>query len=47
MDIDIDIDAISLDDAKTFELYQHGETNGTFQFESAGMQKYLKDLKAR
>jgi DNA polymerase III subunit alpha len=43
--IDIDIDAIPLDDQKTFELYQHGETNATFQFESAGMQKYLRDLK--
>ena len=43
--IEIDIDTIPLDDKKTFELYQHGETNGTFQFESAGMQKYLKDLK--
>lgn len=43
--IDIDIDNIPLDDAKTFELYQRGETNGTFQFESAGMQKHLIDLK--
>ena len=43
--IDIDIDAIPLDDPKTFELYQRGETNGTFQFESAGMQKHLIDLK--
>ncbi len=43
--VEIDIDTIPLDDKKTFELYQHGETNGTFQFESAGMQKYLKDLK--
>lgn len=43
--IEIDIDKIPLDDKKTFELYQKGETNGTFQFESAGMQKYLKDLK--
>ncbi len=43
--IDIDIDAIPLDDLQTFELYQRGETNGTFQFESAGMQKYLRDLK--
>ncbi|MEW6470034.1 MAG: DNA polymerase III subunit alpha [Bacteroidota bacterium] len=43
--IDIDIDAIPLDDKKTFELYQRGDTNGTFQFESAGMQKYLRDLK--
>ena len=44
-DIDIDIDTIPLDDPKTFELYQRGETNATFQFESAGMQKYLKELK--
>lgn len=43
--VDIDIDTIPLDDKKTFELYQRGETNGTFQFESVGMQKYLKDLK--
>lgn len=43
--IDIDIDAIPLDDLKTLELFQRGETNGIFQFESAGMQKYLKDLK--
>jgi len=43
--ITIDIDAIPLDDKKTFELYQHGDTVGTFQFESPGMQKYLRDLK--
>ncbi|RTL61021.1 MAG: DNA polymerase III subunit alpha [Sphingobacteriales bacterium] len=43
--IEIDIDAIPLDDEKTFHLYQRGETNGTFQFESAGMQKYLRELK--
>ena len=43
--IDIDIDTVPLDDPQTLELYQRGETNGTFQFESAGMQKYLKDLK--
>lgn len=43
--IDIDIDNIPLNDPKTYELYQKGETNGTFQFESTGMQKYLKDLK--
>ncbi len=43
--VKIDIDNIPLDDAKTYELYQRGETNGTFQFESAGMQKYLRDLK--
>jgi DNA polymerase-3 subunit alpha len=34
-----------LDDEKTFRLYQLGETIGTFQFESPGMQKYLRDLK--
>jgi len=43
--IKISIDDIPLDDKKTYELYQKGETNGTFQFESAGMQKYLRDLK--
>jgi DNA polymerase III subunit alpha len=43
--IDIVLEDIPLDDPKTFELYQKGETNGTFQFESAGMQKHLKDLK--
>jgi len=43
--IDIDIDNISLEDEKTYELYQKGETNATFQFESPGMQKYLRDLK--
>lgn len=43
--IDVDIDNIPLDDEKTFELYQNGQTVGTFQFESAGMQKYLKELK--
>lgn len=43
--IDIDIDTIPLDDIATYELYQRGETNGTFQFESAGMQKYLRELK--
>ena len=42
---EIDIDKIPLDDKKTFELYQRAMTNGTFQFESTGMQKYLKELK--
>ena len=42
--ITIDIDAIPLDDPKTFAIYQKGQTNGTFQFESANMQKYLKEL---
>ncbi len=41
----IDIDTISLEDTKTFELYQRGDTNGTFQFESDGMQMYLRELK--
>jgi DNA polymerase-3 subunit alpha len=41
----IDLDTIPLDDEKTFLLYQRGETNATFQFESVGMQKYLRELK--
>jgi DNA polymerase-3 subunit alpha len=44
-DVTINIDTIPLDDQKTFELYQRGETNGTFQFESDGMQMYLRDLR--
>jgi DNA polymerase-3 subunit alpha len=44
-DVTIEIDYIPLDDLKTFELYQRGDTNGTFQFESDGMQMYLRDLK--
>ncbi len=43
--VDIDLDKIPIDDELTFKLYQEGRTIGTFQFESAGMQKYLKDLK--
>lgn len=43
--LDIEIDTIPLDDAKTYELYQRGDTNATFQFESPGMQKHLRDLK--
>ena len=39
------LDDIPLDDVKTYELYQRGETVGTFQFESDGMRKYLKELK--
>ena len=42
--VDINPDEIPLDDEKTFELYQKGETNGTFQFESVGMQKNLRLL---
>ena len=43
--IDVDLDNIPIDDPKTYELYQQGRTIGTFQFESAGMQKHLRDLK--
>jgi DNA polymerase-3 subunit alpha len=43
--VEIEIDEIPLDDVATYELYQKGETNGTFQFESPGMQKHLRDLK--
>src|SRR5690606_12719089 len=43
--VEINIDELPLDDAKTFELYQRGDTIGTFQFESPGMQKYLRELK--
>ena len=40
----VDIDNIDKDDAKTYQLYCQGKTTATFQFESAGMQKYLKEL---
>lgn len=43
--INLDIDAIDLNDQLMLELFQRGETNGIFQFESPGMQKHLKDLK--
>lgn len=43
--IDINIDEIPLDDLKTFELFQKGDTVGVFQFESDGMSKHLSDLK--
>ncbi len=43
--VSIEIDDIPLDDEKTYKLYQQGDTNGTFQFESPGMQKYLRELK--
>ena len=42
--IDVDIDTIPIDDPKTYQLYCNGQTTGTFQFESAGMQKYLREL---
>lgn len=41
----LDLDNIPIDDPLTYKLYQEGRTIGTFQFESAGMQKYLKELK--
>ena len=44
-DLELDIDSIPLDDSKTYELFQKGSTVGIFQYESAGMQKYLRDLK--
>lgn len=40
----VDISSISLEDKATYELYSQGRTTGTFQFESSGMQKYLKEL---
>jgi len=43
--IDIDIDNISIEDPATYKLYCEGHTVGTFQFESPGMQKYLRELK--
>lgn len=41
----LDLDKIPIDDELTYKLYQEGRTIGTFQFESAGMQKYLRELK--
>ncbi|MEK7594657.1 MAG: DNA polymerase III subunit alpha [Patescibacteria group bacterium] len=41
----IDISTIPLDDKATYELFQRGDTTGVFQFESAGMKRYLKELK--
>ncbi|POS01246.1 DNA polymerase III alpha subunit [Flavobacterium croceum DSM 17960] len=43
--IELDPDAFPIDDTKTYELFQRGETVGIFQYESPGMQKYLRDLK--
>lgn len=42
--IELDIDTISIEDPATYKLYSDGRTVGTFQFESAGMQKYLREL---
>ncbi|HCI55597.1 MAG TPA: DNA polymerase III subunit alpha [Bacteroidales bacterium] len=43
--INIDAENLPLDDKKTFELFSDGDTTGVFQFESAGMKKYLRELK--
>lgn len=43
--VELNPDEFPLDDEKTYELFQRGETVGIFQYESAGMQKHLKDLK--
>jgi len=43
--IDLDIETISLDDPKTYDLFSNGKTTGIFQFESDGMKKYLRELK--
>ncbi|MBI3889389.1 DNA polymerase III subunit alpha, partial [Candidatus Saccharibacteria bacterium] len=42
---DIDLTKLPLDDVKTYELFQRGDTTGVFQLESAGMKRYLRDLK--
>ena len=44
-DVDINPDDFPIDDIKTYELFQRGETVGIFQYESAGMQKYMRELK--
>lgn len=43
--VEVDLGNIPIDDELTYKLYQEGRTVGTFQFESAGMQKYLRELK--
>ncbi len=43
--IELDPESFDLEDTKTYELFQRGETVGIFQYESAGMQKYMKELK--
>jgi DNA polymerase-3 subunit alpha len=45
--VDIDIDNLDLDDEATYDLFSRGETKGVFQFESTGMQEYLRQLKPR
>jgi DNA polymerase III subunit alpha len=43
--IELDIDSVDLEDAPTYQLFQQGDTIAIFQYESPGMQKYLKELK--
>ncbi|MFC2110429.1 DNA polymerase III subunit alpha, partial [Bacteroidota bacterium] len=43
--VDLDPEAFPIDDLKTYELFQRGETVGIFQYESPGMQKYMRELK--
>jgi DNA polymerase-3 subunit alpha len=43
--VDIDIDTVPLDDEETYKLFQRGDTTGVFQLESAGMKRYLRDLR--
>ena len=45
--VQIDFNNIELDDNETFKLFQEGDTNGIFQFESTGMKNFLKELKPR
>jgi len=42
--VEINLESLPLDDKKTFELFSNGDTTGIFQFESAGMKRYLRDL---
>ena len=44
-ELEIDLSKLPIDDKKTYELLQRGETTGVFQFESAGMKRYLRELK--
>lgn len=44
-EVDVPIDSIPMDDDKTFDLLQRGDTTGVFQLESSGMKRYLKELK--
>ncbi len=43
--VEVEMEKIPMNDKKTFELFQRGDTTGVFQFESAGMRRYLKELK--